>query len=86
MRVAGHDHAAAGCPGMLDIGVERPLDASDGVDAQRADLRKFGNLTSYRKVGNWLLDKTIKYGYQTWRAGVGLVVLFVVFLALAVLG
>jgi hypothetical protein len=47
---------------MLDIGVERPLDASDGVDAQRADLRKFGNLTSYRKAGNWLLDKTIKYG------------------------
>ena len=24
----------------------------------------------YRKFGNWLLDKTIKYGYQTWRAGV----------------
>jgi hypothetical protein len=54
--------------------------------ARRADLRKFGNLTSYRKAGNWLPDKTIKYGYQTWRAGLGLVVLFLVFLALALLG
>lgn len=54
--------------------------------ARRADLRKYGNLSSYRKVGNWLLDKTIRYGYQTWRAGVVLVAVFVVFLALAVLG
>jgi hypothetical protein len=54
--------------------------------ARRADLRKYGNLSSYCKAGNWLLDETIRYGYQTWRAGVGLVIVFVVFLALAVLG
>ena len=45
--------------------------------ARRADLRKYGNLTWYRIVGNWLLDKTIKYGYQAWRAGAALAVLFV---------
>jgi hypothetical protein len=54
--------------------------------ARRADLRKYGKLNPYRKLGNWLLDKTIKYGYQTWRAGVGLAAVFVVFLALSVLG
>ncbi len=54
--------------------------------ARRADLRKYGELNPYRKFGNWLLDKTIKYGYQTWRAGVGLVVVFAAFLALSVLG
>jgi len=54
--------------------------------ARRSDLRKYGNLNPYRKVGNWLLDKTIKYGYQTWRAGVGLAVVFGVLLALSMLG
>jgi hypothetical protein len=54
--------------------------------ARRSDLRKYGNLNPYRKFGNWLLDKTIKYGYQTWRAGVGLAVVFGVFLALSILG
>ena len=53
--------------------------------ARRADLRRYGNLNPYRKVGNWLLDKTIKYGYQAWRAGVGLAVVFVVFGCLSVL-
>ena len=36
--------------------------------ARRADLRKYGNLNRYRRFGNWFLDWTIKYGYQTWRA------------------
>ncbi len=45
--------------------------------ARRADLRKYGNLSPYRWVGNWLLDKTIKYGYQAWRAGLGLAAAFV---------
>ena len=45
--------------------------------ARRADQRKYGNLSPYRWIGNWLLDKTIKYGYQTWRAGAGLATLFV---------
>ena len=40
----------------------------------------------YRKFGNWLLDKTIKYGYQTWRAGVGLALVFGVFLAMSIVG
>ncbi len=40
--------------------------------ARRADLREFRNLSSCSKAGKWLLDKTIKYGYQTWRAGVGI--------------
>ena len=44
--------------------------------ARRADLRRYGNLSPYRWFGNWLLDKTIKYGYQTWRAGVGLAAVF----------
>jgi len=51
--------------------------------ARRADLRTYGNLNRYRKAGNWLLDKTIKYGYQSWRAGVGLAALFVIFTVLS---
>ena len=54
--------------------------------ARRADLRKYGNLNPYRRFGNWFLDWTIKYGYQTWRAGVGLAAVFVVFLMLSILG
>jgi hypothetical protein len=54
--------------------------------ARRADLRKYGDLNLYRKAVSWLLDKTIRYGYETWRAGVGLVVVFAAFLALSVLG
>ena len=48
--------------------------------ARRADLRKYGNLNPYRWFGNLFLDKTIKYGYQTWRAGVVLVAVFLIFL------
>lgn len=51
--------------------------------ARRADLRKYGNLNPYRKFGNWFLDWSIRYGYQTWRAGVGLVAVFLVFVALS---
>jgi hypothetical protein len=54
--------------------------------ARRADLRKFGNLNPYRWFGNLFLDKTIKYGYRTWRAAVGLTALFVVFLVLSIAG
>ena len=53
--------------------------------ARRADLRKYGDLNPYRRFGNWFLDWSIKYGYQTWRAAAGLAALFVVFLALSVL-
>lgn len=48
-----------------------------------ADLRKYGNLNWYRWGGNRLLDKTIKYGYQAWQAGVGLAVVYEVFVALS---
>jgi hypothetical protein len=44
--------------------------------ARRADLRKYGDLNPYRKFGNRLLDWTIRYGYQAWRAGVGLAALY----------
>jgi hypothetical protein len=52
--------------------------------ARRADLRKYGNLDAYRRVGNWLLDVTIKYGYKTRRAAVGLAVVFVAFLLMSI--
>lgn len=47
------------------------------------DLRRYGSLTWYRKAGNWFMDKTIKFGYQTWRGAVGLAVVFVAFLVMA---
>jgi hypothetical protein len=50
--------------------------------ARRRDLRLYGNLTWYRRVLNWLLDKTIQYGYQTWRALAGIAVLYAAVLAI----
>ena len=44
--------------------------------ARRRDLRRYGDLTRYRKIGNWLLDNSIRYGYRTWRAVVALAVLY----------
>ena len=44
--------------------------------ARRRDLRRYGDLSRSRKFGNWLLDNTIQYGYQTWRAVVGIIVLY----------
>jgi len=41
--------------------------------ARRSDLRRYGSLTRTQKLGNWVLDKTIRYGYQPLRA-VGLLV------------
>jgi hypothetical protein len=41
--------------------------------ARRSDLRRYGSLTRPPELGNWLLDKTIKHGYQPLRA-VGLLV------------
>lgn len=46
--------------------------------ARRQDLRRYGNLPATQRLGNWLLDKTIKYGYQTWRAAVGLAILYLI--------
>jgi hypothetical protein len=44
--------------------------------ARRRDMRLYGNLSWYRKVLNWLLEKTIQYGYQTWRAVLALAVVY----------
>lgn len=44
--------------------------------AQRRDRRKYGHLTWYRKMFDWLLDFFVGYGYETWRAGAALLVLF----------
>lgn len=52
--------------------------------ARRSDLRRYGSLSPSRRAGNWLLDKTIKYGYQTWRAVAGLILLYLLILALAI--
>jgi len=50
--------------------------------AMRRDLRKRGNLPRPARYLNWLLDATIRYGFQTGRALVGLAALYIiVFLA-----
>ena len=49
--------------------------------ARRRDLRLYGRITRRRYIGNWLLDKSIKYGYQTWRAIVGITILYLIVLA-----
>jgi hypothetical protein len=49
--------------------------------ARRSDLRRYGSLTRPQKLGNWLLDKTIRHGYQPLRAVVWLGLVY-----LAVLG
>jgi hypothetical protein len=46
--------------------------------ARRRDLRRYGKISRSRKVINWILDVTIRYGFQTWRALAGLVVLYVI--------
>lgn len=48
---------------------------------RRRDLRRRGGLKWYRKLGNLLLDFTIQYGYQTWRAVVGVALLYVIVVA-----
>ena len=55
-------------------------DARKVAIARRADKRKYGQLNPYRWLGNWFLDWSVKYGYQTWRAGVMLAAVFVIFL------
>jgi hypothetical protein len=50
--------------------------------AMRRDMRKYGDLTLQRKALNWILDVTIRYGFNTGRALVGILALYViVFLA-----
>ena len=54
--------------------------------AMRSDRRRFDDLSSARWFANWLWDKTIKYGYQNWRAiwtmaAIYLIVVMVSFIA-----
>ena len=58
-------------------------DARKIAIARRIDERRYGHLGSYHKVVNWFFDKTIKFGYQTWRAGAGLIVVFLAFLIMS---
>jgi hypothetical protein len=51
--------------------------------AMRRDLRRYGNLPRPARSLNWLLDVTIRYGFETTRAIAGIVALYlIVFLAL----
>jgi len=61
-------------------------EAREVAIARRRDLRMYGNLNWYRRFGNAFLDKTIRYGYQTWRAAAGLAAVFVAFLVLSIAG
>jgi hypothetical protein len=56
----------------------RDADARKVAIARRRDLRAFGNLSRPAWFGNWLLDFTIRYGYRTWRAVIGLAILFAI--------
>jgi hypothetical protein len=46
----------------------RETEARQVAIARRSDLRRYGSLTRTQKLGNWLLDKTIRHGYQPLRA------------------
>jgi hypothetical protein len=59
-------------------------DARKVAIARRVDRRAYSDLTWWQWFSDWFLDKTIKYGYQTWRALLGLIVLYVAALALLV--
>jgi hypothetical protein len=52
-------------------------DACRVAIARRNDLRAYGGLGRLRRTGNWLLDVTIKHGYQPLRAVGMLAVVFV---------
>lgn len=56
-------------------------EAHEVVLERRRDVRRYGNLTGYRKALNLLLDKTIQYGYQTWRAVLMIAVVYAVAVA-----
>jgi hypothetical protein len=51
--------------------------------AMRRDLRQRGDLNWVPKFGNWLMDTTVRYGYQPWRALVSLAMVYIVVLVLA---
>src|SRR5262245_59119277 len=63
----------------------RDIEARTVAVARRRDLRRLGNLKWHRKAFNRMLDVTIQYGYQTWRALAGLVVLYMIVLTLSLI-
>ncbi len=46
--------------------------------AMRRDMRRNGNLPLHSKVLNWILEVTIRYGFHTGRALVGIIALYMV--------
>ena len=58
-------------------------DARKVAIAKRIDERRYGDLDPYRKAANWFFDKTIKFGYQTRRAAVALLIVFSCFLIMS---
>jgi hypothetical protein len=53
--------------------------------AMRRDMRRYGNLTLYRRAINWAADKTVQYGYQNWRAGLAMVAIYLEIMILSIL-
>ncbi|MEU1373887.1 hypothetical protein ABZ442_09505 [Streptomyces triculaminicus] len=45
---------------------------------RRRDKRKYGNMKFRRRALSWVLDRTIGYGYKTWRMGFLLVAIWAV--------
>jgi len=53
--------------------------------AMRQDIRHYGDIAFIGRFGNWLMDYTVRYGYQPWRALVSLVAVYVSVVALALI-
>jgi hypothetical protein len=51
---------------------------------RRRDRRMYGDLRNFRRVGSWLLDVSIAYGYATWRALAYLAVIYAVVLGFSI--
>jgi len=56
--------------------VGKDTEARTVAIAQRRDRLKYGHLTWFRKIFDRLLNLFIGYGYQTWKVGLALLVLF----------
>lgn len=54
----------------------RDADARTVAAAKHHDMRVRGEMTPLRRIGSWLLDVTIRYGYQPGRAVIGLMLLY----------
>jgi hypothetical protein len=61
------------------------VQAREVAIARRIDSREYGNLKWYRRLGNRFLHWSVRYGYKSWRAGIGLIAVLLVFWALSFL-